>query len=644
LEKSDVWVGGLWWGWWGIYNGGEEDSTMPTSMQRSFVVVLVLVGLVLAAGAQGGGAAAAVDGWLLDSFVYALHDSAAGNEIYGFRADGASGTLTALPGFPVATGGSGDPDTVVQRLAYDAASGRLFALNAGSDTLSAYRVNLASGALAALPYHNRALGAGWWQCLAVQPGGGVVVAGSTDGGGVRSFAVSDTALAEAPGSPYATAGSDYSCAFSRDGRFVYTGVSAVYGFVVDGATGALAALPGSPYGLGATPVAYATDGAGRLFLADFGANALRVATSRGGVLSEVAGSPFVSGLTYAAHGLVHPAGFYVVADPGENRVGVYRIGGTGAGTTLAAVAGSPFATGAPGPYDSHILALGQGGRFLYVANAVTRSIGVFAVDGATGALASRGGTAADNVGTDGRVTGLVAAPVPAGGRRVLVHTDDPVHVGPASYPEQALVRLGMPYHATYDWEQATFVAKLESGAWDVVIFTVDEWVTDPGVLDALLGYVDGGGRLIVYDRWLDVTAGHAFWAALGVSFRGNIVSPAGVNVPVYQWDGTHPVFRFPEVVPSPLDWVSRGFTGGQRVAPLAGSRALAGYTVAPAASEAALVVGNGGRTIYKAFGEAWHDDSDHDGDGVADVVELWVDLIVYMSERQVFLPVVVGGG
>ncbi len=62
-------------------------------------------------------------------------------------------------------------------------------------------------------------------------------------------------------------------------------------------------------------------------------------TTSSGVPGAASGNPFPSGLTEAVHGVLRPAGYYLVSDWIGNRVGVYRINNSGASTTLTAVSG-----------------------------------------------------------------------------------------------------------------------------------------------------------------------------------------------------------------------------------------------------------------------------------------------------------------
>lgn len=347
-------------------------------------------------------------------FLYALVDVSGGpNRIYGYQVNELTGALTALSGFPVNTGGNGAGFTVSEQMAYDAANARLYVINAGSNTISAYSVNQTTGALTPLPFSPISLGAGNWSCLAVHPSGSPLVVGDSDPTpALASFNISSTSAAPAAGSPFSTgSAAPFWCAFSRDGNYVYTGGNsgtAFAGFSVNAATGVLTALSGSPFNSGNNnPAAYAFDDAGRLFLVNALARQVRAFTTGGGVPSPVLGNPFASGLTEAVHGLVHPLGYYLVADRSDNRVGVYRISGSGPSTTLTAVTGSPFASG--GAFTS-ILARNRAGTFLFAANGSSRNVNSYSVDTATGALNGVSILPINSAGSAGLITGMAYVP------------------------------------------------------------------------------------------------------------------------------------------------------------------------------------------------------------------------------------------
>ena len=230
--------------------------------------------------------------------------------------------------------------------------------------------------------------------------------------GVSSFKIGASTATPAAGNPFATPGSPcFSCAFSEDGGFFYTGgnVRQRDGGVLPSMprTGVMTALAGSPFASGAAnPVGYATDASGRLFVSSFGGG-VRAFTTASGIPTAVTGNPFTSGLSGGIAGAVTASGFYVVADRSGNRVGSFAIAGAGAATTLTAAAGSPFATG--GSFSATI-ASDDTGTLVFVGNGSSRNLTVFNLGG-SGALTSLGVQAVNTLGVTGQVTGIAFAPL-----------------------------------------------------------------------------------------------------------------------------------------------------------------------------------------------------------------------------------------
>ena len=106
-----------------------------------------------------------------NEFIYTLNDRTSGNNIYGYRSDSSTGDLTALAGFPVATGGNGSGLANSRQITIDSANRRLYVINDGSDTVSAYSINPTTGALTALQFSPISLGTGSWSNIAVHPAG-----------------------------------------------------------------------------------------------------------------------------------------------------------------------------------------------------------------------------------------------------------------------------------------------------------------------------------------------------------------------------------------------------------------------------------------------------------------------------------------
>jgi hypothetical protein len=223
-----------------------------------------------------------------------------------------------------------------------------------------------------------------------------------------------------------------------------------------------------------------------------------------------------------------------------------------------------------------------------------------------------------------------AAPAQA---RVLVYADDPYHPPPSTYIDQALQRLGMGYTAHYNHDYAGFESDLRAGSWDLVLFENNEelypeWPTYPptSILDALNDYVAAGGKLVFATWGIHHYGSPPLYATLGIDWVTDDNEPPD---PVYFWEPGHAAFTVPEQVPELTELTGgRAFGYGQRVTVRPGFAALAGYTTpGPDPSQAAMVLGNDNRTVFKGFSDE-QNDADRDADGVRDGVELWTNLIV----------------
>lgn len=231
------------------------------------------------------------------------------------------------------------------------------------------------------------------------------------------------------------------------------------------------------------------------------------------------------------------------------------------------------------------------------------------------------------------------------GPNILVLCDDFTHGGAISgYPLQALQWLGLPYTVYAD--QYSFLNALLNQKWDLVIFASENaGPSNSAVYDALYQYVSCGGKLIAHCWAMDWTehiyfaslpdySNHPLWAALGVySTMGDFGNGyGGVPDPVYWWSPADPIFNIPNSVPQLTVLNTMGYAiFGQHLGVLPGFEALAGYTMAPAAGEAAIVVGNEGRTIFRGFADAMGG-ADQDTDGIPDHVELWTNLITAVMD------------
>ncbi|CAN5510595.1 hypothetical protein BH10ACI1_BH10ACI1_03810 [soil metagenome] len=347
-------------------------------------------------------------------FLYVIKDSTAGNQIYGFSVNETTGALTSLASFPVATGGTGSGFAPSEQIIIDRANNRLFVINDGSDTVSAYSINPTTGALTVLPFSPISLGTGSWNTIAVHPSGSPLIVGNGNlTPVVKSYTITSTTATEAAGSPFSVGLNvfPFSSVFSRNGNFFYTGGNGgtvIAGFSVNPASGVLTTLLGSPFNSGNNnPVGYATDTQGRLFTVSLNTGGeLNVFTTMSGIPAAAAGNPFASGLTQAADGVLHPnEQFYFAANRagGANSVGSYQISGSGAATTLTAVAGSPFPSGG---VLTTALVTNQTGTFLFAANGFSRNLTTYGINPTNGVLTNIGIQPADTLGAAGTLTGI----------------------------------------------------------------------------------------------------------------------------------------------------------------------------------------------------------------------------------------------
>ena len=209
---------------------------------------------------------------------------------------------------------------------------------------------------------------------------------------------------------------------------------------------------------------------------------------------------------------------------------------------------------------------------------------------------------------------------------ILIYADDDYHVPPNTYLDGALQALGLSYTAHYDDDWSGFETDLTSGGpWDLVLVGNEGWRPPESVLNALNRYVTQGGKLVYHGWTVSQTSNHPLWTTLGLTWIGDDTNPPD---PIYWWVRGHPFFTAPESVPDFTEPTSKFYyVYGQRVEPLPGFQALAGYTTpGPDPDAAALILGNNNRTVFKGFLDG-QNDADIDGDNRPDGIELWINLI-----------------
>jgi 6-phosphogluconolactonase len=221
-----------------------------------------------------------------------------------------------------------------------------YAANAGDDMVSAYAIDAASGALAAV--------------------------GTPVPAGMSSHAIVG--------------------AYDRSYVFVSNeGSNDVSAFAVDFLSGALTPAPGSPFAAGADPKALALFER-YLYVANAGSDTVSVidAVNAAGNAGDRTVRAYATGKGPSSLQLDGGGFLYVANNGGSNDISAFAIDLAGATGALFPVPGSPFPAGG----NPLSLAFGAGGKFLYSANPdpTNPSISGFSIDLGTGALTPLSGS------------------------------------------------------------------------------------------------------------------------------------------------------------------------------------------------------------------------------------------------------------
>jgi len=328
-----------------------------------------------------------------DHAVFVQTDNTAGNRIVAYQRE-ADGTLS--PAGSYATGGLGgildgsvvDHTASQGSLGLDARHGLLYAVNAGSDTISVFAVH------GDRLVRRQVLGSGGRFPVSVTVHGDVVyVLNALNGGSVQGYRVLGTALIPLPGSHRAlgldpTATPQFTTtpgqvAFTPDGSQLVVTTKGngndidVFGV---GASGRLSATPAVNSEPGTVPFAISFDQFGHLVIAEAGTNAVST--------FQLAGNGTVNLLNRVATGQaatcwVIPVGSFLYASnagtPSESRISVSASG------QLSLLGNT---TTGPGAVDA-ATAAGNGGRFLYVQTGGNGGVDEFSV-ASSGALTKIG--------------------------------------------------------------------------------------------------------------------------------------------------------------------------------------------------------------------------------------------------------------
>ncbi len=252
----------------------------------------------------------------------------------------------------------------------------VYVVNRGSNDISAYSINPATGTLAVIAGSPFAAGKLPVAAAVDQTGHFAYVVNQTDAT-LSAFSIdrNSGALTEINGSPYATGLSPTSVAVDPSSSFVYVangGAASVSAYAITAASGALTAVAGSPIAVGNSPSSVAVDPLGAVFVTNKTDGTFSVFYMESGGPNFASGSPFATGLSPQATVTNVLAQFVYVANSGSNSLS--SLAGVGSGTVIE-IADSPYPTGST-PYS---VAMDPLGRFIYVADQGSNTITGFQI-------------------------------------------------------------------------------------------------------------------------------------------------------------------------------------------------------------------------------------------------------------------------
>jgi 6-phosphogluconolactonase (cycloisomerase 2 family) len=326
-------------------------------------------------------------------FVYTNNDVNGPNTVTALRVE-TDGTLVPLPESPYDTGGTGAGGGLLaaSRIAVQPGGDTLFVANGGSNDISAFRIDAASGGLTAVPGSPFPSGgrASFGTSLGATPDGRYLIAVNAGSANIVVFRIgANGALTPTPASPYWLRSIPDGIKVSPNGRFL--AISLTESNLIDvfriGPGGELARVEGGPFPASMPAGLEINCTSDRLFAGEAvsGTGVEVFAMSARGSLAPMPGSPFhfASG-SFADVVTLNPVeNVLFVSNKDTATVTVLRVNRAGA---LTLVPGSPFVVGAavfPGGIGDPTLfpggmATDRVGRFLYVAD-LTGEVTVFRV-------------------------------------------------------------------------------------------------------------------------------------------------------------------------------------------------------------------------------------------------------------------------
>ncbi len=191
----------------------------------------------------------------------------------------------------------------------------------------------------------------------------------------------------------------------------------------------------------------------------------------------------------------------------------------------------------------------------------------------------------------------------------------------SGYAGDALDALGYSYTTA---SSSNFVSQLNSGAYDLVVMDYPSTRPSGSWESAIASHVGGGGMALI--GYWDLDTSSSLQSTMDVSVVSSISAPRTM----YSWDTSHPIWNGVYQPPTTMSGTDAGWgDNGDTLRPASGATSVGGYQSSTSTTNASIVIGNGGATIYNGF---LFDDFpyDADGDGTKDMVELLANEIEFL--------------
>jgi hypothetical protein len=189
----------------------------------------------------------------------------------------------------------------------------------------------------------------------------------------------------------------------------------------------------------------------------------------------------------------------------------------------------------------------------------------------------------------------------------------------------AMDYLGLP-HVDVSTE-SQMIDRLEDGTpWDLVVVQNPYYAIYQAGYDALLDYVEAGGKLIINTWRTEWHITHDLWSYLGATWLETLFT----NPRIYDWDPTGDIFNWPLEVPTLASTRDYTYRDAYRLEPIGGvAHAVGGGTATPSWGQAHVVVRDDDQTIWNGF-TPMNYLGDNDADGLNDAMELLINQLLYI--------------